>query len=178
MSFFDLSNLIRLIVLYEFYQIVQCFWPPPYIIDLHDEDSFEISDDFDLKMDKIIGDGDEMIPDNELSRFNFNRNPHKFVRLHQVVDGIEKRSEYEKGFIENKLNISEENFYKEYSEEKKFLETNYSSKVSFKVNYMYKTKGQHPFEANCCQQVSAFQLVEVFSFNIFSRLRTINNNKR
>ncbi|XP_044744680.1 uncharacterized protein LOC123306647 [Coccinella septempunctata] len=114
---------------------VKCFWPPPYTIDLHDEGTFEISEDLDTKMDKIVEDEDEMIADKELSRLQFNKNPHKFVRLHQAVDGIEKNAEREDDLLNNSFNISEENFYKEYTDERITTNLSYSLKANPNVDY-------------------------------------------
>ncbi|XP_045461227.1 uncharacterized protein LOC123671423 isoform X1 [Harmonia axyridis] len=136
MTYIRLSTTIKLIYFLQTHIEVQCFWPPAYVIDLHDNDTFEISEDLGMNTDDIVEDSDEMIPERELSRFQFNKNPHKFVRLHQIIDGIEKRAaEHEVTHSSNSFNYTEENFYHEYPEERNTSHFTYYLKESLNVEY-------------------------------------------
>ncbi|KAL3287109.1 hypothetical protein HHI36_001590 [Cryptolaemus montrouzieri] len=73
------------LILCSFYLSIQCFWPPSYDINLHENITFVISEDQKDEDDKIVQDEDEMILNDELEKLQFNENSNKFAKLHQIA---------------------------------------------------------------------------------------------
>ncbi|KAK9875150.1 hypothetical protein WA026_005941 [Henosepilachna vigintioctopunctata] len=95
---------------------VQCFWPPSYDIRLDEDETFEISEELETADENIAQEEDEIIHREELNKFHFNENLHKFDKIHGVV--ATKNKDMKDEFKPNMAKYEEINWHEEEIEPK------------------------------------------------------------
>lgn len=62
---------------------IEAIWPPAYKVNLSDQETFVIHEEFGL--DDLYSDEDEMIKEKDLKRINFVDNNDKYFRIHKLA---------------------------------------------------------------------------------------------